>query len=54
MDYMKVEITIDEYKVIRDALMERPAKEVFSLIANIDSQIIKQAKPKMAEAVKGE
>lgn len=50
MDYMKVEITVDEYKVIRDALMERPAKEVFLLIAKLDSQIAEQNKIEMAKA----
>lgn len=57
IDYMsmKIEISIEEYKIIRDALMERPAKEVFPLIAKLDSEVIEQNKkemPKMAEAVK--
>lgn len=51
MDYMKVEITVDEYKVIRDALMERPAREVFLLIAKLDSQVASQNKLQMAEPI---
>lgn len=41
---MNLKITIEEYQIIRKALMKLPAEEVYSLIANLDSQIVEQSK----------
>ncbi len=53
---MKIEITIKDYQIIRQALMKRPAEEVYSLIAQLDDQVVADSKGlenkeiKMAEA----
>lgn len=53
---MKIEITIKDYQIIRQALMKRPAEEVYSLIAQLDAQVVanqnetENKEIKMAEA----
>ena len=49
---MNINLSLEEYKIIRDALMERKAKDVFTLIVKLDAEVIEQNKkdtPKMAE-----
>lgn len=41
---MKVEITIEEYRTIRESLMERKAREVYGIIASLDSQVAEELK----------
>lgn len=54
MDYINIKISLDDYKVIRNALMNRTAKEVYSLMVKLDYQVTEQTKTEMAKAVKKE
>jgi len=54
MDYINIKISLDDYKVIRNALMNRTAKEVYSLMVKLDYQVTEQTKTEMAKAVEKE
>ena len=43
---MKLEITLEEYQIIRSGLLELPAKAVLELLTKLDKQIIEQSKTK--------
>ncbi len=39
---MKLEITLEEYQIIRSGLLELPAKAVLELLSKLDKQVIEQ------------
>lgn len=45
---MNIHITLEDYKIIREALMELPAKKSMDLIINMDQQVLEQNKVQRA------
>lgn len=46
---MELKITMQEYGIIRNALIKRPFEEIAGLIVNLDNQIVEQQKAQQAE-----
>ncbi len=46
---MELNVTMQEYGLIRNALIKRPFEEVAGLVVKLDNQIIGQQKPERTE-----
>lgn len=46
---MELKITMQEYGILRNALVKRPFEEIASLVVKLDNQIVEQQKAQQTE-----